>query len=63
MNKLGMKGLLCEKWTNSFIPTYNENFQMNKGIVVGCEVLFNRDTCYEIQERDHTHTHTHCMFG
>ena len=26
MNRLGMKGILCEKWINSFNPTCNENF-------------------------------------
>ena len=26
MNRLGMKGPLCEKWINSFSPTCNENF-------------------------------------
>ena len=45
-----MKGSLCEKWISSFIPACNENFQINKGIVVAFEVLFNGDTSYEIQE-------------
>ena len=63
MNKLGMKGILCEKWIISFSHTCNENFHINKGIVVGGQVLFNGDTCYEIQEGDDTHTHTHYRFG
>ena len=61
MNRLSMKGPLCEKWINSFSPCCNDIFQINKGIAVGCQVLFNRDTCFEIQEGDDTHTH--CMFG
>ena len=61
MDRLGMKGSLCEKWISSFTPAYNEIFQTNKEIVVGCEVLFNVDTGYEIQESDDTYTH--CMFG
>ena len=56
MNMLGMKGTLYEKLINSFSPTCIENFQINKGIVVGCQVLFNGDTCYEIQDGDGTHT-------
>ena len=56
MNRLGMKGTLCEKWINYFSLTCNEIFQINKGIVVGCQVLFNGDTCCEIQEGDDTHT-------
>ena len=39
-----------------FTPTCNENFQINKGIAVGYQVLFNGDTCCEIQEGDDTHT-------
>ena len=53
INMLGMKGTLCEKWINSFSPTCNENFQINKGIAMGCQVLFNGDTGYEIQEGDY----------
>ena len=56
MNMLGMKSPLCEKLINSFSPSCNENFHINEGIIVGCEVLFNGDTCYEIQEGDDTHT-------
>ena len=56
MNMLGMKATLCEKLINSFNPTCNENFQINKDITVGCQVLFNGDTCFEIQEGDDTHT-------
>ena len=40
---------------NSFNPVCNETFQFNKGIVVGCEALFNRDIGYEIQEGADTH--------
>ena len=58
MNMLGMKGTLCEKLINSFSFTRNENFQINKGIAMGCQVLFNEDTGYEIQEGDDIHTHT-----
>ena len=36
MNRLDMKGPLCEKWINSFSPSYNEDFHINKGIAVGC---------------------------
>ena len=61
MNRLSIKGPLCEKWINYFSPGCNDIFQINKGIVVGFQVLFNRDTCYEVQEGDDTHTH--CMFG
>ena len=44
MNMLGMKGTLCEKLINSFSSTRNENFQINKGIAMGCQVLF-RNPC------------------
>ena len=44
INRLGMKGPLCEKWINSFSLAYNELFHINKEIAVGCEVLFNGDT-------------------
>ena len=70
MNMLGMKGPLCEKLINSFSPAYNEIFHINKEILVGCEVLFNGDTGYEIQEGDDTHTlyvwkrtHVHVGYG
>ena len=56
MNKLGMKGTLCEKWINYFSPTFNENFHINKGIIVGCQVLLNGDVINKIQEGDDTHT-------
>ena len=59
MNRLGMKGPLCEKWINSFSPSCNDIFHINKGISLGCQVLFNGDTGYEIQEVDDTHY----MFG
>ena len=49
MNMLGMKSPLCEKWINSFSPTCNENFHINKGIATECEVLLNGDIDYEIQ--------------
>ena len=48
MNMLGMRGTLCKKWINSFSPTCNEKFHTNKGIAMGCQVLINGDTCYEI---------------
>ena len=51
-----MKGTICEKWINSFSPTCNENFQINKRIAVVCQVLFNGVTSYEIQEADDAHT-------
>ena len=56
MNRLGMKGPLCEKWINSFSHACNEIFHFNKEIIMGCEVLFNGGTGYEIQEGDDTHT-------
>ena len=34
MNRLCMKCTLCEKWINSFSPTCNEIFHINKGILV-----------------------------
>ena len=56
MNRLGMKGPLCEKLINSFSPSCNDIFQINKGIAVGCHELFNGDAGYQIQEGDNTYT-------
>ena len=56
MNRLGMKCTFCEKLINSFSPTCNEIFQINKGILMDCQVLFNGNTSYEIQEGDGIHT-------
>ena len=35
VNRLGMKGLLCEKWISCFNPIYNEIFHINKGLAMG----------------------------
>ena len=35
MNRLDMKGSLCEKWINSFSPSCNEIFHINKEIAIG----------------------------
>ena len=64
MNRLDIKCPLCEKWINCYSPACNDIFQIKKGLVVGCEVIFSCDTCYEVEEGDdtHTHTHTHYVF-
>ena len=56
MNRLGMKGPLCEKWINYFCPSCNVIFYINKEIEIWCEVLLNGETGYEIEEGDDTHT-------
>ena len=61
MTMLGMKAPLCEKLINSFSPSYNDIFQINKGITVGFQELFNEDTGYEIKKGDDTHAHTVCL--
>ena len=50
MNRLAIMGPTCEKWINEYRSSCNETFQINKGLVVGCVVLFIGDTCYEINE-------------
>ena len=55
MNRLGIMGPVCEKWINESSPSCNEVFQINKGLAVGCVVLFNEDTRYEISEGEDTH--------
>ena len=56
MNSLAIMGLSCEKWINEYSPSCNEIFQINKGLSVGCVVLFKGDIGYEISEGDDTHT-------
>ena len=55
MNRLGIMGQACDKWINEFSPSCNEVFQINKGLEVGCVVLFNGYTGYEISEGEDTH--------
>ena len=50
MNRLTIMGTTCEKWINEYSSSYNEIFQINKGLVVGCVVLFNGDNGYEISD-------------
>ena len=56
MDRLAIMGPTYEKWINEYSPSCNEIFQLNKGLVVRCVVLFNGDTGYEISEGDGTYT-------
>ena len=41
-----------------YIAAYNEIFQRNNEFAIGCEVIFNGDTSYEVQDGM---THTVCL--
>ena len=50
MNRLAIMGPTCENWIIEYNSSCNETFQINKRLVVGCPMLFNGDTGYEISK-------------
>lgn len=56
MDRISSMYIVADKWVGNYSPACMEMFEAYKMATIGCNILFNGDSRYEIVEGEDTHT-------